>query len=125
MNVNATIILQAINFGIAYVLFWHILLKPAYAIIAADDQKKERLEQLLIQDQERIDFQKNELSSLRRSNYLFFKKHIPEQLEHSLIDRKAFPMVQLKPIEQDQVHAAQEKAVDALVKAIGGYNDIR
>lgn len=125
MNVNATIILQAINFGIAYVLFWHILLKPAYAIIAGDDQKKERLEQLLIQDQERIDHQKQELSSLRRSNYLFFKQHIPEHVQSTIIEHNVFPVIELKPTDQKLDDELEMAAAQALIKAIGAYNDIR
>ena len=40
VNFNATIIIQAINFFIAYLLFRFILLKPAYAAIKEDDRAR-------------------------------------------------------------------------------------
>lgn len=125
MNINATIILQAINFGIAYFLFRSILLKAAYAAIVADNQKKDHLENLVADDKDRIDQDKQELTDQRRTSYFFFKKHMPHAVHATILDRKSLPSIQVHSIEKKQLDSMKERVSKDIIAAIGAYNDNR
>ena len=55
MNINATLLVQALNFFIAYLLFRYILLGPAYAEIEQDEQERHSLHERIEQDKEAIE----------------------------------------------------------------------
>jgi len=55
MNINATLLVQAGNFFIAYLLFRYILLKPGYAALRQKEAYYESLEQAIAQDERSVE----------------------------------------------------------------------
>ena len=51
MNVNATLIVQAINFGIAYMVISRYFLRPALELIETDEKNQKHLRHLLVTEQ--------------------------------------------------------------------------
>ena len=76
ININATLIIQAINFFIAYFLFRFILLKPAYAAIGQQAAVKASLEQLIVDDKRLIEKRRQHMAAQWLESYAFFKKYL-------------------------------------------------
>ncbi len=120
MNINATLIVQAINFFIAYLLFRFILLKPAYAAIVEEQETKASLEQLIIDDKRLIENRRQELVNQWREASSFFRKNVPEPIDHIALFKGAFPKIKLKPIDQAALAEVKTKVVKAIVMNVRG-----
>lgn len=54
MNINATLLVQAVNFFIAYLLFRFILLRPAYTLIRQEEHDQNALEGRIVSEKEML-----------------------------------------------------------------------
>ncbi len=118
MNINATLIVQVINFFIAYFLFRFILLKPAYTIIVEEQETKALLEQLISDDKRLIAKREQELQEQWRENYVFFKKNLPEPLDHVALFKGTAPKIKLPSLDQTGLVEVKDNLVSLIVKAI-------
>jgi hypothetical protein len=116
MNINATLIVQAINFFIAYLLFRFILLKPAYAAIVEEQEAKAALEQLIADDKQLIESRRQALAHQWRESVAFFRKNLPEPIDQIALFKGTFPKIKLKPIEQSALAEVKTKVVRAMVE---------
>jgi hypothetical protein len=123
MNINATIILQAINFGIAYLIFRFILLKPAYAAIVADNKKKAQLESLVADGKQAIERKQQQIAQQWQASYLFFKQHTPEQAPSLMVHRTPITLAPVVEPTTQQIVQMRHTLSDAIVSAIRERNE--
>ncbi len=125
MNINATIIIQAINFFIAYLLFRFILLKKAYAAIKEDDRAKASLEQLVADDKRLVEQRRQETLDQWHASYSFFKAHVPKPTDKIALLRGVVPKIKPKPIDDAAMKEMEDRVAQAIVTAIGVLDDRR
>ena len=79
MNVNLTLVIQGINFAIAYVFFRYILLAPLVSIIQKDHSEVENKKKFIFDLEEQIlkkrEYKKNRWNLLQKS----FLKSFPDK----------------------------------------------
>lgn len=120
MNINATIIIQVINFFIAYLLFRIILLKPAYAAICEEQETKASLEQLIDDDKRLIENRHHYLAKQWRESYTFFKKNLPESIDDIALFKGTFPKIKLKPIDTAALTTIKNRITDRIIAVVEG-----
>ena len=81
MDVNATILVQIVNFLIAYVIIRHLLLKPAVTVILQEEEHQASLDKKLRALEATNKSKEEKLSSEWATCQQEFKKHAPAVLE--------------------------------------------
>jgi hypothetical protein len=125
IEVNATLIIQIINFFIAYFLFRFILLKPAYAAIQEDEEVKQSLEQLIEDDKRAIETRRQTIADQWQASHTFFKKYTPKPVDTVALYKEVMPKIQLreKPLDQKTVQLMKDRISQAIIQSIGTSND--
>lgn len=119
MNINLTLIVQAINFFIAYCLFRFILLKPAYGTIVEEQETKASIEQLISDHQKLIERRRQEMIQYWRESSTFFRKNMPIPIDHIALFKGTYPKIKLKS-EKISLTEMQRKLVHAVVRNVRG-----
>lgn len=125
MNINATLIIQVINFFIAYLLFRVILLKPAYAAICEEQETKASLEQLIDDDKRLIEDRHHYIAKQWRESYMFFKKNLPESVDQIALFKGTFPKIKLKPVDTMALTDIKNKIAQRIMTVAEGHYDHR
>ncbi len=116
-------IVQAINFFIAYFLFRFILLKPAYSAIVEEQETKTSIEQLISDHQRLIERRRQEMIQYWRESASFFRKNMPIPIDHIALFKGTYPKIKLKP-EKISLTEMEQKLVHAIVRNVrGDYAD--
>lgn len=121
MNINATLLVQAGNFFIAYLLFRVILLKPACRLIDQENSYNESLQEQVQQGHEQIE----EKKALQKKQWVtvhqFYKKNHP-----IIIDRYRFFQgmsinvpVSLEPVSDAEVQELAQSVANHIALQIG------
>ena len=118
ITINATILFQAFNFWIAYFIFRVVLLRPAYAAIVADNERKSTLESLVAQDKKRIEDTQKEIAAQWQSSYLFFKQQAPAQISLGSRQQASKALTSIT-FDEQQLLTMRRTLCDAIVCAIG------
>lgn len=118
MNINATLLVQAINFFIAYLLFRIILLNPAYQAISEDNAHHESLQEQIESNQGQLD----EITKLQKKQWVqlhqFYTKNKPTLLEDRLF--KPLPQtLKLAAPSAKEFSLIQENLTSLLVRQLG------
>ncbi len=120
MEVNMTLLVQAINFGIAYIMIKKLLLVPVLALIKKHDDHRELVETTIAQLQEDIDGAKRSRQHLWERVRYYFATKGPDLSRHDLYVFKGIaPDVSVLEIDVDKKELVGN-AKDALVKTIVG-----
>jgi hypothetical protein len=120
IEVNATLIVQIINFWIAYHLFRVILLKPAYSAICRDQETKLLLTDLITQHHQLLDQQRAALAAQWQDTHRFFKEHTPGIVDIPSIVHEPLPPLQPVPLDPKTVHAVQDQITHLIVTELQG-----
>ncbi len=123
MNVNATLIVQAVNFLIAYLLFRFILLKPAYRAITEEEQHKMELEHLVVRDRLSLEEKKHE----QREQWLACKhhceEHMPELLDEAAFFRGITPRATASSLSKSTLDTMRKRMTKTILSLVGVRSD--
>ena len=101
LSVNLTLLVQTVNFLVAYVLITRILLKPGYDVVAADSRKEKQLKSNIVARQELIAHKQ----LYKADRWKLFQDHFHKQ-KPSI--EKVLPLVHpLEELELPQLTAKQ------------------
>lgn len=104
MNINATIIIQVFDFGLAYVLLRYFLFKPAINVIRREESEQEKIKSIIAQQEQSIVLKEKE----RQKNWYqcrsYFMQHRPSiDVLQLFIFKRLIPEVEQYHIEDDAV----------------------
>lgn len=119
MNINATLLVQAGNFFIAYLLFRLILLKPACAIIEQEDAARDSLEEGIAHGQEQL----NEKKEFQKKQWLqvhqFYKKNQPTLPDQQLFYQGMRSSISIESFSHQEVDLLARELSSAIVEHVG------
>ncbi len=119
MNINATLLVQAANFFIAYLLFRFILLKPAFSQITQDRDYLGSLGNVIKGDESRLKEKSAEQSRQWNLSFAYFKRYQPHLIDKQQLFKGIVPARVVPPLSDDEsLKLAQETAYD-LAKRMG------
>jgi F0F1-type ATP synthase membrane subunit b/b' len=90
MTINGTLLVQAFNFLIAYLMLRELLFKPLVVLIQQEDNNEQRLYDALEEQQQKQRVLQQKYHQQWTSYQDYFSKHMPhiEQIKH-----RAFPEI--------------------------------
>lgn len=119
MNINATLLVQAGNFLIAYLLFRLILLKPAYAVIEQEDAVRDSLEEEIMHGQEQLNDKKEFQKKQWLQVHQFYKKNQPTLPEQQMFYQGMRSSVSLESFSHQEVDLLARELSSAIVERVG------
>ena len=117
MEVNCTIFIQCINFGIAYVILSRLIFKPILECILEEREKRETLRRAIISSQEMI----KHLEAKRASAWKYAQKHFGTYLKKIPYQHRTMPInyeYQYESASDAQVDAHAQRIHDAIMKKV-------
>jgi len=115
MTPNLTVLVQAFNFFIVYLLFKHLLFKPAIAYLKSEENSKKHIEENISEQQNLLDEKKEEKSETWKKYQVFFKEHTPQPKPTELLAvkevKKEPEILELSQKEIDQFSEHMKKAL--------------
>ena len=112
MQLNLTLVVQIINFWIAYLMIKYILLKPAIAHIEADEQRAHLITEHIGQWNYQLATLENEVAQHWSMAQTYFSNHRPE------LARVCPPFLhEIWPIDVS-APTAHDRAVETLTKTL-------
>ena len=118
MNINATLLVQAINFFIAYLLFRHIFLKPGYQELQEKKAHQASLEDTVAHDKRAIE----ETRQKQKDAWLIFRKwcseYHPSWISKIFFFRGITTPIKPKKIEKEQKERARDQLVETMITMI-------
>ncbi len=118
MNVNLTLIVQAINFFIAYGIMRIFLLKPAVQVIQDEQDQQEKVNTIIRQQKQSIIIKEGERQKYWQACRDYFEDNKPF-IDQVLLFIKKIPEVPVPVVPDDLVDKLVEETQRALVKEIG------
>lgn len=119
MNINATLLVQAGNFFIAYLLFRIILLKPACEVVDQENVFLNSLHEQLELGQEQ--FEKKQL--LQRKQWLqvheFYKKNQPIMPNKQMVFQGICTPIFIEPFSDQQIEDLYRQVGQKIAMQIG------
>lgn len=123
MNVNFTLLVQAINFFIAYFLFRFIILKPGYQMIVQEKKYKEDLESLVEKDRVLLEEKKLERQAQWISCKQYCKEYIPKLPDETALFRGIVPRVSITPLSDQDLHEMKDRIANTIISLVGAPGD--
>ncbi len=123
INVNATLIVQAINFFIAYLLFRFILLKPAYQVITEENQNEAELQELVSRDKMALEEKKDEQLEQWRVCKQYCKDYIPELPDEASLFRGIAPKVTISSLSKHELDTMKDRITKTIISLVGVRGD--
>ncbi len=118
MNVNATLIVQAINFFIAYLFFRTLVFKPGCQILEKEQHEKDSLQNSVDSKTAAISSQEEKRDQQWDRTYRSFKKQIPVQPNRVDFFHDLTPAIKVGSITKTRLDRATQNTVEALVHTI-------
>ena len=120
MNINATLVIQAINFFIFYMVFSKFLLKPAIAIIRHDEQEQESVKNVISQQEQSLMLKEKERQKHWHNCRVHFKKNRPPiDMPQWFIFKGLTPDVELYHVEDRVIDKLVAETHHALEQKVG------
>ena len=118
MNINFTLVVQLINFFIAYILIERLLLRPAVAIIREEDEERFKLQNLVAFNKERLEQKEFDKQQEWRSLQEIFAKSIPRTITPEL---EVIKQVMIEPQSPDHqtVQKTIQEGTNFLIAKVG------
>ena len=85
MNINATILIQIINFSLVYWLLRNLLFRPVVTVIDSELSEKVALVNLVDQQKKSIEIQEKERERHWYTCREYFRAHRPLSLRHTIL----------------------------------------
>lgn len=119
MNLNATLIIQAINFFVAYILLRSLLLKPAVAAVQQERAQSGELREAIDHNHTLIDQKGDERNQQWEECHQMYTESKPAVEEQELyVFKQLSPDVEYPEISQEVVEQLVTQATDELVKKV-------
>lgn len=115
--VNLTLLVQAVNFFLAYLILKYFLLKPAIAAINAEDGIENHLVSLVHQNHQRISNKQHEIQRKWHECQKSFAQFTPILITESLI-KKTTPALLIHGINKHDVNVRAHEIEDKLIKKV-------
>ena len=116
MNINATLIVQAGNFFIAYLLFRYLFLGNAYEEMAAQKAHHDALEDTVAHDKRSVEKERERQREAWRAFANWCAEYVPRLSERASFFRGISPSIALKPIPDKQESAVRKKMVTVMME---------
>ena len=119
IQVNITVLVQIINFLIAYAILRFILFRPAVELILADEKKRSDLREAIASKYSLITREKGVLLAQWQQAHLFYEQHAPV-VDDSLHGFFAgiYPVQEYPHISDEAAQQLIESTVHELVKKV-------
>lgn len=118
MNINATLVIQAINFCIAYVILRKLLFEPAIQAIAKEEAVLADMRQAIFHDQQFIAAKQESLRQQWQNSHEFCEQNKPEVLHTSIIQNIS-PILEVKPVNPEHAQACVTEIAHIMSDKIG------
>jgi len=118
MNINITIIVQAFNFFIAYVIMRTFLLKPAVQVIRDEQDQQEKLNTVIRQQEKSIAIKGGERHKYWQARRDYFKDNKPS-IDRTALPFQEIPEVSVPVVPDDLVDKLVDETQRALIQKIG------
>jgi hypothetical protein len=109
LNINLTLVIQIINFLIAYVLINSLFLKPGYRALKADEDRLRQLRGALVHEQEILAQKEHYKKDRWRSCQNYFSANRPVAQEIAGGMKSTDAIVPLPDISQQQIAASAQE----------------
>ena len=119
MNVNGTIVIQAINFFIAYVLLRYLLFKPAKEAIDQDHVALQQLEDVKQEGVHLLEQKQRKEADQWKGFRNYFGSHRPSITPADLIVRDITPPIIIKDISPDTKKELTSAVCKSIVRHFG------
>ncbi|HZW61696.1 MAG TPA: hypothetical protein VFF04_05725 [Candidatus Babeliales bacterium] len=115
---NSTLIVQGINFLIAYILLRKLLFRPAVSLVMQEQSHISSLESSI--DSRKAAIAEQEQEKLRRWKAFqqLFKNKIPSYQKQFEVGKMALPPIQYHVLKQEQAQTLSKDVADALVAQV-------
>jgi hypothetical protein len=117
--VNLTLVVQALNFFVAYLILKYLLLKPAVQAIAAEDAHQQQLVCLVQESHVRIQEKKQEIQQRWRDCQQEFVQNAPAIADDEFALRFPVRVLSLEPIHEEKVVQRSRELQNELIKKVG------
>jgi len=122
MEPNLTILIQAFNFFVVYLLFKYLLFKPAVAYLKSEEKTKKHVEQNISNQQVLLDKKIEDKNETWKKYQVFFRKHSPQVEPAKLLAieeiKKEPEILELSQKEIDQFSEHMKKALIERVQSV-------
>src|SRR3990170_4839275 len=109
MQINATLIVQMINFGIIYFLLDRILFRKVIVIVQDEEYQEQKILEDLHHEQKKLNSIKQTISAQWNESQQEFKKTIKKAIEKQNTEKKAL-IEELNDIKRNQIIHKEELA---------------
>lgn len=119
MTINITIIVQMLNFGIAYALLYSLFFKPTVALLHDEQESYRAIENIIVSGKAVCLEKEQELDMQVQSCKQFFKDHKPRVQDLYLVVLKELtPSITPQPLDAQSIKQATEHIKQALIKRV-------
>ncbi len=115
MNINATLVVQAGNFFVAYLLFRHILLKPGYDALCQKASYRTSLEDTVAQDEHAVEKEQQRQRDAWAQFRAWCSKYKPAMADRMLFFRGISKSLTVKEIPAAQKNKVRSALTDAIM----------
>ncbi len=118
MNINVTMVIQAINFFIAYWVMRIFLFKPALQVIQGEQIQQTRLNTIIRQQEQSITIKEDERQKHWQACRDYFRDNKPF-IDLRKLAIKEIPEVSLPVVRQELVDKLADETQQVLIQKIG------
>jgi len=119
IQVNATIVVQIINFLIAYAILRFIVLRPAVVLIEAEEKKRIDLREVIAYNYLLIKRERDALRQQWQEGHAFYEKQVPDIKKEELILFKGiYPEHESPTLSAEMVDLLIENVSKELVEKV-------
>ena len=118
MNINITLVVQAINFFIAYWVMRIFLFKPALQVIEGEQAQQTRLNTIIRQQEQSITIKEDERQKHWQACRDYFRDNKPF-IDLRKLAIKEIPEVSLPVVRQELVDKLADETQQVLIQKIG------
>ncbi len=118
MNINVTLVVQAVNFFVAYWIMRILLFKPALQVIQGEQMQQARLNTIIRQQEQSITIKEDERQKHWQACRDYFRDNKPF-IDLTKLVIKEIPEVSVPVVPQELVDKLADETQQALIQKIG------
>ncbi|HEB41904.1 MAG TPA: hypothetical protein ENI08_02715 [Candidatus Dependentiae bacterium] len=118
MNINVTMVIQAINFFIAYWVMRIFLFKPALQVIQGEQIEQTRLDTIIRQQEQSITIKEDERQKHWQACRDYFRDNKPF-IDLTKLVVKEMPEVSIPVVRQELIDKLADETQQVLIQKIG------
>ncbi len=118
MNINATLVIQIINFFIAYIILRKLLFEPSIRALANEEAILSEMRHAIVIDQQFIETKQAYLKQQWQESHEYCNRYKPI-IKKELILQNITPLFNVKPIKSEHVQTCIIEIADVVSEKIG------